>query len=422
MGSRMIITQNQTMKQLIQHFIYNPNIIKNKEPLIFLLQGETGTGKELFAREIHRASKATGKFVPINCAAITEGLFLSHFFGHRKGAFTGAIENRKGAFEEAENGTLFLDEMGEIPLELQAVLLRALEEKKGYRVGELDKERHYRVHRIICATNVELNKAVATKQFRRDLYHRIKELVIEIPPLRERSDDIPLLIEHFLKQIVKENGTTSHKEMPDDLNTIFSSYEWPGNVRELQQELKSLFLRSQGKNLDPIFYSRELKRHIALEYYKLQPIDSYKIHLPGALETLVEKLAKNTHETWALKRRAEGWVFGLERNDNKKTNTCLINYEFLPDSEKEVNRKIVREIIKAILACDYLLIEHQNGLAANLKQLENTLIKHALFKYAGNLSQAAQDLAIDRAALSRKVSANTDLKVFLAQMRKNKSS
>jgi transcriptional regulator with PAS, ATPase and Fis domain len=134
-----IITQNKAMKNLLNSFIHNENIRNNKETLIILLQGDTGTGKEVFAREIHNSSKAKGKFVAINCAAIPDGLFASHWFGHRKGSFSGAIEDRKGAFEEAKNGTLFLDEIGEIPLDFQAILLRALQENKGFRVGEMDK-------------------------------------------------------------------------------------------------------------------------------------------------------------------------------------------------------------------------------------------------------------------------------------------
>lgn len=409
----MIITQNQAMKSLINDFIHNKNITNNQQTLIILLQGETGTGKEIFAREIHRKSGAKGKFVAVNCAAIPESLFWSHWFGHRKGSFSSAIEDRKGAFEEAEKGTLFLDEIGEIPLTHQAILLRALQEKKGYRTGEMDKERRYNIHRIICATNIELEKAVEAKTFREDLYHRIKALMIEIPPLKDRSDDISLLIDHFLKQ--NNQGTSSCKLMPDNLREIFSTYEWPGNVRQLQQELERLCLLSQDNDLDMLHCSPELKRHIAL-YYKPQPIDTSKIHLPNTLDTLVERLAKNTHDTWALKRHKEGWIYDDKHGD--KTNSCLINYEFLPESEKAGNRNIVHEIMKAIFAYDYLIINKKGGLEQCSKQLEKLLIEKAITDNKGNITDAATDLEIDRATLSRKVNADADLKALANKVRK----
>jgi len=400
-----IITQNQTMNSLIQSFIYNDNIRYNRNSLIVLLQGETGTGKEVFAREIHKSSRARGKFVAVNCAAIPDGLFASHWFGHRKGSFSGAIEDRKGAFEEAKNGTLFLDEIGEIPLELQAILLRALQENKGFRVGEMDKERSYNVHRIICATNIDLEKAVAEKKFREDLYHRIKVLMIEIPPLKDRSDDIPLLIEHFLKY---------RKIIPNQLKEIFTTYEWPGNVRQLQLELERLCLLSQGEVLEPIHCSRELRRHIAT-YYEPKPIDTSKVHLSSIFEDLIEKLAKNTHDTWALQRHQEGWKYGEKHGH--KTNTCLIDYEFLPESEKVGNRNTVREIMKAILACDYMITNEKGSLEQSMKQFEKQLISNLLIKNHANITDAAQNLQIDRATLSRKVSADVELKELVENIR-----
>jgi len=368
-----IITQNQTMLSLIESFIHNENIRNNQQGLIFLLQGKTGTGKEVFAREIHNCSRAKGKFVAVNCAAIPDELFASHWFGHRKGSFSGAIEDRKGAFEEAKNGTLFLDEIGEIPMEHQAILLRALQEKKGFRVGEIDKERSYNIHRIICASNIDLEKAVAEQKFREDLYHRIKVLMIEIPALKDRSDDIPLLINHFLD---------AKKILPDKLRKIFTTYEWPGNVRQLQLELERLCLLSQSEVLNPIHCSRELRRHIA-GYYEPKPIDTSKVILSKLFEDLIETLAKNTHDTWALQRHEEGWIYGEKHGH--KTNTCLIDYEFLPESEKVGNRNTVREIMKAILACDYMIANAKTSLEESMKQFEKQLIEKIIIQYNGTV-------------------------------------
>lgn len=298
-----------------------------------------------------------------------------------------------------------LTSFGEIPLEFQAILLRALQENKGFRVGEMDKERSYNVHRIICATNIDLEKAVAEKKFREDLYHRIKVLMIEIPPLKDRSDDIPLLIEHFLN---------SRKIMPNPLKEIFTTYEWPGNVRQLQLELERLCLLSQGEVLEPIHCSRELRRHIAA-YYKPQPIDTSKVHLSSIFEDLIEKLAKNTHDTWALQRHHEGWKYGEKHGH--KTNTNLIDYEFLPESEKVGNRNTVREIMKAILACDYMITNEKGSLEQSMKQLEKQLISNLLIKNNANITEAAQILQIDRATLSRKVSADAELKQLVENIR-----
>jgi transcriptional regulator with PAS, ATPase and Fis domain len=401
-----IITQNYKMQSLIQDFIHNKNIKNNPESLIFLLQGKTGTGKEVFARELHNCSKAKGKFIAVNCAAIPDDLFVSHWFGHRKGSFSGAIEDRKGAFEEARNGTLFLDEIGEIPMEHQAILLRALQEKKGFRVGEIDKERSYNIHRIICATNIDLEKAVAENKFREDLYHRIKVLMIEIPALKDRSDDIPLLINHFLD---------TKKILPDKLRKVFATYEWPGNVRQLQLELERLCLLSQGNELNPIHCSRELRRHLAA-YYEPKPIDTSSVNLSKLFDDLVEKLAKNTHDTWALQRLEEGWKYGEQHGH--KTNTCLIDYEFLPNSEQLGNRNTVSEIMKAILACDYMITNAEPDLEHSMKQYEKQVIKTALIKNNANITEAAQSLQIDRATLSRKVSADNELKQFVENIKK----
>ncbi|MDZ7260567.1 MAG: sigma 54-interacting transcriptional regulator, partial [candidate division KSB1 bacterium] len=190
-----------------------------------LLTGESGTGKELIARAIHRLSpRRNAPFVAINCAALTETLIESELFGHEKGAFTGAVQTRKGMFETADGGTIFLDEITETSLSFQVKLLRVVQEKEFYRLGS---EKPFRTDvRIITATNRDIRAAVARREFREDLFYRLSVINIEIPPLRERKTDIPLLIQHFLKGQPKQFSQAALQ--------ILQQHRWPGNVRELQ--------------------------------------------------------------------------------------------------------------------------------------------------------------------------------------------
>jgi DNA-binding NtrC family response regulator len=193
-----------------------------------LLLGETGTGKDVLARALHQHSRrASGPFVVVDCGAVAPSLIESELFGHVRGAFTGAIADRQGAFLEADGGTLFLDEVGELPLELQPKLLRVLEAGTVRRVGE-DKERRVDV-RVVAATNRVLEDEVAAGRFRQDLYYRLAVVLLQVPPLRDRLDDIPLLTRHFVQQMGRGDF-----ELPRALLMRFGSYHWPGNVRELR--------------------------------------------------------------------------------------------------------------------------------------------------------------------------------------------
>jgi transcriptional regulator with GAF, ATPase, and Fis domain len=203
-----------------------------------LITGETGTGKELIAREIHNRSPRTGKpFVTINCGAIPENLLESELFGHVKGAFTGADRERKGWFEHANGGTLFLDEVGDIPISTQVKLLRALESGEIVRVGT-NEPVHVNV-RLISATNRDLTDAIASGAFRHDLYHRLKVVSVKLPPLRERREDVDLLIDHFLKEFNASHGKTITSITPA-ARKVLRHYNWPGNVRELKNAIESM--------------------------------------------------------------------------------------------------------------------------------------------------------------------------------------
>jgi transcriptional regulator with GAF, ATPase, and Fis domain len=213
-----------------------------------LILGESGTGKELVAREIHRRSKrASRPLIKVNCAAVPRELYESEFFGHAKGAFTGALRDRVGRFELAEGGTLFLDEVGEIPLELQAKLLRVLQEGELERIGE---ERTRRVNvRLMAATNRDLRAEAEAGRFRQDLFYRLSVFPVEVPALRKRKEDIPLLADHFLE--------TSSRKVGRPIPTLtlaavqrLQQYDWPGNVRELQHVIERAVITSTGGRLN----------------------------------------------------------------------------------------------------------------------------------------------------------------------------
>lgn len=212
-----------------------------------LIHGESGTGKELIARAIHQSSRRSDNpLIRVNCAAIPAELFESEFFGHVKGAFTGAMRDRVGRFELADGGTLFLDEIGEIPLELQSKLLRVLQEGQFERVGE---ERTRKVDvRIITATNRDLLAEVKAKRFREDLYFRLNVFPILSPALRERPEDIPLLASHFVKQICSRLGRPPARLRKADVERM-QSYSWPGNIRELQNVIERALITSKGPDL-----------------------------------------------------------------------------------------------------------------------------------------------------------------------------
>ncbi len=212
-----------------------------------LIQGETGTGKEVIARAIHNLSPRKGHaFVKVNCAAIPLGLLESELFGHEKGSFTGAIARRIGRFELAHKGTLFLDEVGDIPLELQPKLLRVLQEQEFERLGSTHTQRVD--VRVLAATNADLARLVAEKKFRSDLYYRLKVFPIDVPPLRDRREDIPLLVRYFANKYARRMGKQI-KSIPNETMDALSQYSWPGNIRELQNLMERAALLSAGPSL-----------------------------------------------------------------------------------------------------------------------------------------------------------------------------
>ena len=221
-----------------------------------LISGESGTGKELIARAIHYNSGRRGKFVSINCGALPETLLESELFGHERGAFTGAIREKRGLFHEAERGTIFLDEIGETSLAMQIKLLRVLQERQVRKVGS-NIEAPVDV-RVIAATNRDLSDSIQKGTFREDLFYRINVIPIELPPLRHRREDIPLLVEHFIAKFTGSSPDTSHKRISSDAMRVIEKYPWPGNVRELENVIE----RMTALETSDVLTTKSLPEHV----------------------------------------------------------------------------------------------------------------------------------------------------------------
>ncbi len=254
-----------------------------------LLRGESGTGKELVAKAIHvQGTKARGPFIRLHCAAMTESLLESELFGHERGAFTGAVEQRKGRFELADGGTLFLDEVGDIPPSVQVKLLRVLQDKCFERVGG---SRLLSVDvRLISATHRDLEAMVRAGTFREDLYYRLNVVPVTLPPLRQRTGDIPLLIGHFLDRFNRENGR--HVHLGRGLLALMTQYEWPGNVRELQNCVERLVVMTEPRS-------------------DLVTLDS----VPSSLRGYFADMERVTHRLGAAPRNAQGETLGQSLRD-----------------------------------------------------------------------------------------------------------
>jgi transcriptional regulator with PAS, ATPase and Fis domain len=265
-----------------------------------LIMGETGTGKELFARFIHQASPRADKlFMPINCAALPEGLLETEMFGHEKGAFTGATALKEGKFQLANRGTLLLDEVTEMPLPLQAKLLRVLQEHEIDRVG--GREPIPVDVRVIATTNRDIKKRIQDHQFREDLYYRLNVIPIKLIPLRDRKEDIPILAQHFLQKHCRENNK-SITAIADETLALLQKYRWPGNIRELGNIIERAALICQEDTLLPshLFFDEE-------ELEADRPSGTSPALLKGTIHEMEKELIYQTlDETGGNKTRAAG--------------------------------------------------------------------------------------------------------------------
>ena len=275
-----------------------------------LLLGETGTGKELFARSIHYSSSRRDEpFIPINCSAIPENLLESEFFGHLKGAFTGAVSNKRGLFEEADKGTVFLDEIGDLNLPLQSKLLRVIDDREIRPIGSLQ-SRKIDI-RFVAATNRDLSKALKEGRFREDLYYRINVITLKLPSLRERREDVMLLAQSFLKKYSGELGK-SVKYIDEPAKKILLEYDWPGNVRELQNIIERAVLITDSNFItvehlpedvkcSASFFSESIDNSLSIEEYTKEFILTYQTKFNE--QKLADMLGITRKSLWEKRKR-----------------------------------------------------------------------------------------------------------------------
>ena len=319
-----------------------------------IIQGQTGVGKELVAESVHDASRRKGKFVAVNCAAIPRDLMEAELFGYEKGAFTGAIKTTPGKFEQANKGTLFLDEIGDMNLELQSKLLRVLENSIVTRVGgrtdiQLDV-------RVVCATHKDLSVLVTQNKFREDLLFRLNVFPIQVPPLRERLDDIPEIVNHFLKINHSASATEAPIGFDDGGLEALSTYEWPGNIRELKNILERAKVFFPGQNINHEQVTQTLL---------------------GFDQNSFFNQAEESQNIWS----ALDDLGGTERGHEAE--------EIAPPAPKDFSR----------------LFDTANSVDVRrlLRDIEITLIEKALERNAGNTSEAAKDLHLQRTTLIEKI-------------------
>jgi formate hydrogenlyase transcriptional activator len=262
-----------------------------------LLLGETGTGKELIARAIHdRSRRKERTFVKLNCAAIPTGLLESELFGHEKGAFTGAITQKVGRMELADQGTLFLDEVGDIPIEIQPKLLRALQEREFERLGSTHTRKVNL--RLVAATNRDLEKMIADREFRSDLYYRLHVFPIRIPPLRERKEDIPQLVSYFVQKFAKQMQKKIDAISPAVMKGL-TAWDWPGNIRELENFIERAVIVTRGKSLEaPV---GELRKTNTVEIprsedLKLEPIARERTSSPSDRASVADEFERRQRD------------------------------------------------------------------------------------------------------------------------------
>ena len=314
-----------------------------------LITGESGTGKERVARMVHgMSSRQNHPFIPVNCGAIPEGLIESELFGHEKGSFTGALSQRPGRFELAEGGTIFLDEIGELPLSLQVKLLRVLQERTYERVGSATQRKAD--IRILAATHRNLEQMVSTGQFREDLYYRISVIPVEIPPLRHRTEDIPLLVDYFVSRWVREErGEPVRFSIP--VMDIFCRYPWPGNIRELENLVERFLVLKAGEMVHP--------------------------------EDLPEKFSHAA-------------AFIEEQPEDMTASSEALKGAFIPSvSSGGDMASAFGEIISST-------VEHID-LSNMLAEIERDLIQKALERFGGNKTKASEFLGMNRTTLIEKL-------------------
>jgi DNA-binding NtrC family response regulator len=338
-----------------------------------LIEGESGTGKDIVARAIHTASRRRDRpFEAINCGSLAEGVLESELFGHEKGAFTGAVARRAGMFERADTGTIFLDEVGETSANMQVRLLRVLESGEVLRVGGVG---GFRVDvRVIAATNRKLVDAVRSGSFRQDLYYRLKGIHLHLPPLRERTDDLPILVQHFIAAANRQHQRSVRGVEPAAMRRLLD-HRWPGNIRELRNFIDTLVVLTPGQRIPLSLVEQYLR-------------DDERVDAWGSGEPSLLPVALHRSSEEAEREMIYASVLALHRDVREILDILRGPQAAHPwDGLKEVRTDLERE----------------EGAPINLTQLERTAIQEVLSRHVGNRRRAAEELGISERTLYRKI-------------------
>ena len=358
-----------------------------------LITGESGTGKELVAKAIHQSSKRNNDpLVVVNCGAIPEGIIESELFGHKKGSFTGAGEDRKGYFEEANKGTIFLDEIGETPLETQVKLLRVLESGEFMRVGEA-KTRKTDV-RIIAATNKDLRDLVKKGGFRQDLYFRLKTVTVHVPALRNRVEDIGPFVERFALEFTRSNDILYRGFMPDAVR-VLKQYEWPGNVRELKNFVEKILVLEKGERITAGMVQKELTEVLPLDstYNPALPVVVSKSSDKAEIDLILRQLFMLKQDTEVIQKMLVSGA--ISQGDGKQSLSGLNSLEQGGLSMPEKSMEIMEE--------GYRFIRDDAIGELSIKELEEEAITRTLRFFNNNRRKTARSLGMSERTLYRKI-------------------
>ena len=371
--------------------------------LSVLIIGESGSGKEFFPNIIHDFSaRKHSKYIAVNCGAIPEGTIDSELFGHEKGAFTGAISSRKGYFEEADGGTIFLDEVAELPLTTQARLLRVLESGEYIKVGSSEVQKTN--IRVVAATNKNMLQAVSEGKFREDLYYRLSTVQINIPPLRDRGNDVLMLVRKFSNDFAEKYGTPAVK-FDEGANDAIMRYRWPGNVRQLKNVIEQVSLFEAGTTVD----AKHIKRYLP-QYgtdYKPTVASAPVFNYTQEREMLFKLIFKMQNEIDGLHSRIDSIMGarhagGQNVEDNEKIHSLVKYTQFKPSEIEDINiENGAAEDVSVKNDVDYA--EDGTGMTMTLEDTERETIKKSLERNCGKRKKTAEELHISERTLYRKI-------------------
>ena len=357
-----------------------------------LITGESGTGKEVMARAVHKHSKRTNiPIVTVNCGALPEGIIESELFGHKKGSFTGATEDRKGYFEQANKGTIFLDEIGEAPLGTQVKLLRVLETGEYMRVGE-SKVRYTDV-RVLAATNKNLAELVKKNQFRQDLYYRLKTVMVHVPSLRERVEDINPLVDRFALEFTISNEILYRGFMPDAIR-VMKQYDWPGNIRELKNFVEKIMVLEKGERITVDMVNRELNDVLldSVSDNTQLPITINRSSEQAEIDIILRQLFLLRQDTELIRNLIAG---------DKESNMLEVNPTISNDSMKVISP--IPDSSMEVTEDGQPLIRDDAIGEILMKNLEKEAIIRTLRFYNNNRRKTAKSLGISERTLYRKI-------------------